>query len=108
MGDVTPGLLVLIIIAFFVVEYFVVRAASSAAIDRSREGKGLRNRAEGLYIDNLGLIMKGLGVFSPRSDAEKERLRELKRDTESLGVSERDPEWVVTELERINDELRSL
>lgn len=110
MGEVTPGVVVISIIAVLVVLYLVVRAASSAAINSSRQGAGEKrawNRAGGLYLDNLGRINEGLGILSPRSDSEKERLRELKQINEKLSESKKEPEWVVTELEKINDEVRS-
>ncbi|WP_147406081.1 hypothetical protein [Kocuria tytonis] len=92
-----------------VVFYYVVRAACISANNITSQGTQAwqaGKRAGGLYLDNLGRINGGLGVLSPHSDAEKERLRDLKDSNEELWASDGDPEWVMTELEKINEEVR--
>lgn len=109
MTEASPGLVIAIISVTLLLLYFVVRSATYSAIEKSRLGERkyrMKSRAGGLYLDNLGRINEGLGILSPRSDNEKDRLLELKRLNEDLAMSEEDPEWVVAELEKINGEVR--
>lgn len=108
MGELGPGVIVAMVVAGLLLVYLVVRASISRSIEDMRFGtstRRLRSRAGGLYLDNLGQINGGLGARRWRSEEEKDRLRELQRLNEQVALSDQNPEWVVGELEKINDEV---
>lgn len=109
MDEVSPGMMLVIILIALLVMYFVVRAATFSAVTKALRGDHkdyFKPRVGGLYLDNLGHINGGSGNLSSRSDSEKDRLRELKTFNEDLALSTKDPAWVLAELEKINHEVR--
>lgn len=108
MGELDPGVIVAMVVAGLLLVYLVVRASIPSSIEDMRFGtstRRLRSCAGGLYLDNVGQINGGLGALTWRSEEEKDRLRELQRVNEQVALSDQNPEWVVGELEKINDEV---